>query len=351
MFKTLEYYYADGSHVVFDKYIIDTWGVIRNKKTCKVLSPHKKGTYHKCCVQDNSGKGRNILIGRAIASTFIDIPPSTDHTADHIDRKSTNDTTDNIRWLGQSGQKNNQERPPVYKNAFIIVKDETERTVKEWVYHFKDSHNPYGRKYTEKMINHYTQNNQHGFSYKKYPDLPGEVWKRVEKSENWRNYWMISNMNRVKYITKNAENVLSGERLGMSNDGYPIISINNKNWRCHILSFMTFFPEEYSTKKPNEFVLHEDDNKLDFRPHRLRIGTRQDNTTDAHDNGKYDGTKTERMRCSSYIDGRFEKEYESQHDAVRYLKSIGYDKASQGYICRSLLGYRKTAYGRTWALI
>ena len=28
--KTLEYYYADGTHIVFDKYTIDTEGVIRN---------------------------------------------------------------------------------------------------------------------------------------------------------------------------------------------------------------------------------------------------------------------------------------------------------------------------------
>ena len=43
--KTLEYYYADGSHVVFDKYTIDTLGVIRNKKTGKVLFTHKVKGY------------------------------------------------------------------------------------------------------------------------------------------------------------------------------------------------------------------------------------------------------------------------------------------------------------------
>jgi hypothetical protein len=38
-------------------------------------------------------------------------------------------------------------------------------------------------------------------------------------------------------------------------------------------------------------VLHEDDDKEDFRPHKLRLGTRSDNAKDAHDNGKFDSTK------------------------------------------------------------
>jgi len=114
---------------------------------------------------------------------------------------------------------------------------------------------------------------------------------------------------------------------------------------------MTFFPEEYAAKKSEEFVLHEDDDKLDFRPYKLRIGTRSQNGTDAHNNGKYDGTKTARTKCDSYIDGIFEKEHIGQRDAVRYLKLIGFEKAMQRNISMALSGYRKNAYGRTWKKI
>ena len=80
------------------------------------------------------------------------------------------------------------------------------------------------------------------------------------------------------------------------NNGYPSVFINGKNWLCHILAFKTFFPNEWDAKNPDEMILHEDDDKMDFRPHKLRIGTRSENATDAHDNGCHDGTKTSRIK-------------------------------------------------------
>jgi hypothetical protein len=206
-----------------------------------------------------------------------------------------------------------------------------------------------GREYTSVMISHYAQRKQHGFSYKEYPDLPGEIWKEIIDSKNKKGRWEVSDMNRFKYITNHAENVLSGNRLGLRN-GYPTVVINEKKWHCHILSFMTFFPEEYANKKPNEIVLHEDDDSLDFRPHKLRLGTQSENMIDAHNNGKHDGTKTARMKCVSYIDGVYEITHDSQDDAVKYLRHIGYDKASKGRISDMLNPEttRKSAYDRTW---
>jgi hypothetical protein len=61
------------------------------------------------------------------------------------------------------------------------------------------------------------------------------------------------------------------------------------------------------------------------------------------------------MRCASYIDDVFEKEHESQHAAVRYLKSYKYDKAAVSAICEALKEFRKgniiKRYERTWKLI
>jgi hypothetical protein len=176
------------------------------------------------------------------------------------------------------------------------------------------------------------------------------MWKKINGSNNKTGRWEISDMNRVKYVTKNAENVLSGERIGLD-DGYPKININGKKLYCHILAFKTFFPDEYAAKKTNELILHEDDDRHDFRPYKLRLGTQTHNTIDAHDNGKHDGTKTARMKCASYIDGVFEKEHASQGDAVKYLKSLGFEKAREGNISMTLSGDRKTAYDRTWEKI
>lgn len=311
---------------------------------------YKTGKYNSVTVYVDSDKKRGIQVGRAIASTFLGSPPSIAHTADHKNRNPTDDTLSNIRWLCKSGQRYNQERSETLKSALIVVKNNIEKTSKEWVEYLKDQKNHMGREYNTDMIKHYAQKKQHGFSYKEYPHLEGEMWKEIEETKTDKGRWEISDMNRVKYITKHAENVLYGERLRLVK-GYPTVHINGKNWACHIISFMTFFPEEYAAKKPEEFVLHDDDDKLDFRPHKLRLGNRSQNAKDAHENGRHDGTKTMRMKCESYINGIFEKEHESQRDAARYLKTFGYAKAAFKNIGKALSGERKTAYDRTWKLV
>jgi hypothetical protein len=276
-------------------------------------------------------------------------PPTPAHTADHINRNRGNDIDNNIRWATRLDQRANQDRPETMKTAFIVDRYGIEKTVNDWVEHLKDEKNPYGREYTNSMIKNYAQRKQHGFSYKEYPDLPGEIWKEIDDSRNKIGYWKISNMNRVKYVTKFAENVLSGERLGMSG-AYPKIKINEKDWYCHILAFMTFFPEEYANKNPDEMVLHEDDDPLDFRPYKLRLGTKSDNMIDAHNNGKCDDKKNARMKCVSYIDGIYELMHDSQGDAANYLRHIGYKKASNRRISSALNDkyISNLAYERTW---
>jgi len=351
MSNPLKYYSKNGTLMVCNKYTIDN-GVIKNEKGEPMAYHKNKGKYYTCGVIDDNGKERKLRVARAIASTMYGPPPTLKHTADHIDRNRENDTDDNIRWATDREQNDNQDRPETLKTAFIVDRYSEEKTVEEWADYLnsKDEKNPYGREYTSGMIQKYAQKKQHGFSYKEYPDLPGEIWKEIIDSKNKKGRWEISNMNRFKYITNHAENVLSGESLGLQN-GYPSVGINGKKWYCHILAFMTFFPEEYANKKPDEIILHEDDDRLDFRPHKLRLGTHSDNSIDAYNNGKYDGSKRERMKCVSYIDGVYEIMHDSQSDAAKYLRHIGYKKASFGSISNALTDKRKSAYDRTWKRI
>jgi len=350
MIKPLEYYFAKEGvieHVIFNKYTINEYGVVRNKKTGKMITTYKIEDYNAIGVYADDGKRRGVMVGRAIASTFLGPPPTPEHTADHIDVTPKNDTLENIRWLCKSGQSKNRDIPGKYNTTFLIVKNGEEKTSKEWAEHLKDEKNHLGHEYTDGMIKKYAQKKQLGFSYKEYPDLDNEVWKDIVGTKE---KWKISDMNRVKQITSHAENVLSGDRIGLVK-GYPKVSISGKTWPCHILSFMTFFPEEYANKKKNEMILHEDDDKLDFRPHKLRLGTHSANAADAHKNGKYENMKSVKMKCVSYLQGIIEKEHESQHDAAKYLKSKGHPKASEGNICIALSGIYRTAYDRTWEKI
>lgn len=246
----------------------------------------------------------------------------------------------------------NQTRPVTLKSAFVIIKDGIEKTVKEWVDFMNANKMPKEREFTKSMIEKYAQRKQRGFAYKEYPDLEGEEWKEIKDSKTKRgDCWKISNMNRVKWITSiGTENVLWGDRLGRLT-GYPIVTINGKTCLCHILAFEAFNPK---VVRGDMMVLHEDDDKEDFRPHKLRLGTHSDNAKDAYDNGKRDGTKSARMKCASYIDGVLEKDdHLSLTDAAEYLKSKGYPKASHGKISMALSDKykRNTAYGRTWQKI
>ena len=361
MAKTLEYYFVIANvivHVIFDKYTIDENGDVRNKKTNRILIHKKnKARYHCVSVQDASGKSRSIFVARAIVSTFLGPPPTPAHTADHKDKNRAKNILNNLRWLDKRGQVINQDRPATKKDAFFVVRNDEEKTKKEWIKYFnsKNEKNPYGREYTEGMISQYAIRKQHGFAYKEYPDLEGEVWKDVEGSNNKQGMWKVSNMNRVKYVTNCAENVFEKDRLGLDKE-YPTIGINGKKWSIHVVVFMTFFPVKWANKKPDEMVLHKEDNKMDFRPEMLYLGTQSKNNIDSYDNGKYDGTLRERKKCASYIDGVLEEEHDSQSDAVKYLISKGYDKVNPGNIGNSMdkknkNGSFKIAYGRTWKYI
>jgi len=358
MEEPLKYYFANNWRVCvnFDKYTIDENGVVRNEKREALRYSKNKAGYQNVGVRDASGKSRNIYIARALASTFIGPPPTKEHTADHEDKIRANDTLNNIRWLCKLGQRDNQTRLDAYKSAFLVDRyGKDEKIIKEWVDYLKKEKNHLGHKYTIGMINQYAQKKQHGFAYKEYPDLPHEVWKGVKGSKNRRGMWQVSNMNRVKYVTKHAENVLEKDHLGLMN-GYPTIKFNGKNWYLHVVAFMTFFPDEWANKKPDEMVLHKEDNKMDFRPEMLRLGTGSENAKDARNNGKHDGTLTARMKCASYYKGVLEKEHESQEAAAEYMISIGFDKARSNNISRALNGIKKNgspkiSYDRMWVCI
>ncbi|AGE56813.1 hypothetical protein ATCVNEJV2_1006R [Acanthocystis turfacea Chlorella virus NE-JV-2] len=339
--KTLEYHWADGTHTVFPGYTIDNLGVVRNKKG-RAMTRVEDGEYYKVSIR-HEGIQRKILVGRALASTFLGKPPTLQHTADHKDKNSLNDTLENIRWLCKPGQRKNQIRPTDYKSAFIIIKDGVELTAKEWAGVFKK---PSGDKYTKKTIREYAQQQKHGFKYKDFQDIPGEEWKVVPDSKNNMGEWFISNMNRMKYKSPYAENVMSVDQL-VKDKGYPVVGINGKATRCHELSMMTFRPEEYATKRLDFIILHENDDRLDFRPSKLRWGTPPENTMDAHNNGKFDGKKKARKPVASYINGEFEREHEGLHAAERYLKENGYPDANH-FVVSYASENDVIRYDRTW---
>lgn len=328
----LQYCFANSTNVItFDKYFLDDDKIINKKGQLLSYFKSTRGDY-RCGVYINGVK-KKITVARAILTTLVGPPPTKSHTADHIDRNPENNTIDNLRWASKSEQRDNQMRPKTQKNAFIIIKNGYERTANEWAEelgcHFC-------------TILRYAQNKTNGFSYKEYPDIFGEVWTKIEGSKNSKGRWEVSNMKRAKYITNNASIVYDKFVL---RKGYPSIRVNGKQNDIHTLTFKAFNPNIVIGK--GEVVRHLDDNKKNFALGNLDIGTISQNSIDAHNNGKYDGTKSARRPVTSYVNGVKEQDFDSLVDAVKYLKMNGYPRARASHIS-TFSNTTSIRYGRTW---
>jgi hypothetical protein len=346
---------------VFNKYTIDGQVLTNYKGKTPTLHKDQEG-YHTVGLTLDNGKRRYFRLCRIVASTYHGKPPTLGHTVDHIkSEEKTNDDPSNLRWANWSDQNKNR-KLGVFKTGVVIVKDGEERTPKDWVKHLENDTTPRGTKYTESIIKKYANLGIHGFSHKKYKDLKGEVWRPVVNSGTSQVIrWEISNMNRVKCVKSANEKVFEGSALSRI-QGYPFINIRGARRLCHLIAFEAFFPEEYAKmvaennslpSRDQKLILHKEDDRKDFRPHMLRVGTRRDNAKDARANGKYMGTKSDCRGCVSYINGVLEHKFQSMKEAARYLKANGYEKASGGCISYALTKYENNVvsecYGRTWA--
>lgn len=361
---TLEYYRivqkTKIKHEKLSKYEIDpVTRKIINKATGMPMSyrikrsKKKDGTFREeyyCTVRDDDRKQRSILVARAILSTLVGPPPTPKHTADHIDRDSTNNALDNLRWATKKEQNDNQDRPTTQNNALIIVKDGVEKTAKEWAKEL--NLHPI-------TILGYARNEINGFAYKVYSDLPGEIGKKVEGSENSRGRWEITNMMRARYfwkwVDKSTGEIKEHSKVYdkfVEQAGYPSIGINGNQEYLHYVVFRAFKPDKYQQllANPELIIRHLDDNRYNFTPENLDLGTRPQNGHDAHNNGKHDGTKSARKPVASYKDGVFEQEHKSINEAVRYLQENDHPKANRRNI-QAGIKTERIRYGRTWKFV
>lgn len=95
--STLVYYFLNGTCETFEKYTINSRGVLVHVPTGTVLDNHERFGYNMAEVTDGDGSLRVISVARAIASTFLGRPSKWD-AVEHIDKDTRNDRVGNIRW-------------------------------------------------------------------------------------------------------------------------------------------------------------------------------------------------------------------------------------------------------------
>ena len=315
----------------FDNYETNIDGVVKNKRRGNKISVQTDKDGYKWYGLYKDGRQWKVYIHRMLISTFTNIIPKEKETVDHKNRNRDDNTMDNLNWKSSTEQHMNQERSKTQRNAFIIVKDGVEKTAKEWAEIEGLAHT---------TIKKYARNNINGFSNKKYIDIPNEKWMYLEN----RN--MVSDQGRYAIFTSvETRKVMSPNELNCMS-GYPTIGVNNEDVLLHIAIFKTFKPEEYANMQTGHVIRHLNDDPMDCRLENLAIGTRSQNGVDAHDNGKFEGTKSERKKCVCInVKTGEQQKFISQTDAMLWLQRNGHPKACKQNISKCIAGMRKTAYG------
>lgn len=98
----------------YDKYEVNTKGVIRNKKTKRPLKPDvcKKWGYLRVRLYTHQGKSKHILVHRVVANTFLDNPKNLPEV-NHKDKNTSNNCVDNLEWCTSQYNSRHSKGKPV----------------------------------------------------------------------------------------------------------------------------------------------------------------------------------------------------------------------------------------------
>ena len=112
---------------IFPNYSISNSGEVKNIITNKILKPrkHQRGYLTVCLYKDK--KPYNTFIHRLIAIHFIE-NPNNYKIVDHIDKDTSNNNIDNLRWVtlqtnNYNSNKQNKKCSSIYKGVYYSNKN------------------------------------------------------------------------------------------------------------------------------------------------------------------------------------------------------------------------------------
>jgi hypothetical protein len=221
-------------------------------------------------------------------------------TVDHIDKKTVNNDVSNLRWASQKTQKTNRdktERTKIDSHPVVGIHIKSGHIVKFESTYAAEILPNVDRSSISKCIRGDRLKMHAGYTWTtplSDPDIPGELWKSFHINKKYE--VLFSQFGRIAYAyhhgyTKKITARQKNSDRQNAQDEYPRFRKNNINY-----SFHRIVTELFDQEIANGLVVHHKNNdKQDASLSNLEITTQSLNCIYSHDDGRYFGTKSERV--------------------------------------------------------